>query len=46
MIVRDRGQHAHIAKLNRALADRGDVEQALNINAIDPDQRYLWKYHA
>jgi hypothetical protein len=43
MIVRDRGQDMYIAKLYRALADFGDVQQTLDINAIDPDQRYLWK---
>jgi hypothetical protein len=42
MIVRDRGEHAYSAKLNRALADRGDVQQALDIDAIHTDECYVW----
>jgi len=44
MVVRDRSQHAHSAELNRALTDRGDVQQAIDIDAIDANQRYLREY--
>ncbi len=43
MIVSVRGQQAYIAESNGALADLGDVEQAIDINAIDPNECYLWK---